>query len=183
MQRGVQHNDRAIGGDAVEVGRIHPPVGEINRVKAPSDKRCVFIFARGLNFFQLGDHFINAFQPRPNRAVGPFAVIIADIMIIPEHALHHMAMPFNKTGQQAALGKIRIQCERPPCFLPAINIVCRSNAQNMSVAHGNMGGVRQVRIHGANTLRLINDTHIIPLFGREPSIALRHGLVHTCGNS
>ena len=122
----MDHRDRPLIRNPVEIARHHAPAAIEDRVSMPRcDAAVRRIGHRRLGRTQRADHLVDRRQAAPLRAIGP-AARVADIGPLPHAAFEQMAVRLDQPRHQHAVGiaivdamlappRERFRCRRPGC--------------------------------------------------------------------
>src|SRR5262249_25031470 len=139
---GMHDADRTVRRDAVEIVSRHAAVVEVDRVERPPGERLLGIGELCGGLGQTRDDRIDRFESAPGLAVRISAIEKAAVYEAPLHALADMAVSFNQARHQDLVGKRRIKLMVAPSF----ELVERTDTEDASVSHGDMGRKRSARI-------------------------------------
>lgn len=142
MHAGMHHHHRPFGRHRVQVAHAHALATEENGIEAPADQ-CLFRREAGGEFPQARRHRREAFQAWPHAAVGPTAVVVADVGELPHAPFRQMAVPLHQPRHQDVVGVALVQLGRSP----AGQVFAAAHAQDAAVAHRHVRGARLGRVH------------------------------------
>ena len=130
----------------------HPRIVVIDRVIAPGDQRRGRVFKRGIGLFQALQHRVDGLEPALLRTVRGMAFEVAKEKVMPDAALHRVAMGFDEAGHQGHVGIAIIDGQIGPKAFPGLQVTCVPHGQHLSVHHRDMGGLGPVARHGDDGL-------------------------------
>ena len=151
----MHDEDRARGGDAVEIPGVHPASVEEQRVETPRQQRLVGVGQRALGLLHPADDLVDGRKPGVDHAVGRHPIVEADVDLVPSAAFATVAVAFDQAGHDDLVREAVVDLVRSP----ARELFERSGAEDPAVANRDVARNGTADVHGDDLAGGVDGEH------------------------